>query len=461
MEEYSPTFVHVKGVDNVVADALSRLDTDQHPVDTDPEEQGLVMAYCMSVVDHNHAIDTPTGLDAAEQAICFASKSDKKIEAFPMHPELIAREQAKDKQVQKYAQRPEFRTRSVEGVRVVTYNNKIVVPKQLQARILAWYHLYLRHPGVTRMENTIKVAFWWERLGRDVAWYVRTCPTCQKNKQQRKKYGKLPLKEAEEPIPWKRVNVDLIGPLTVKTPNGKEHVLNALTMIDPATGWFEVAEVPTRHAETVAKVFDDTWLSRYPRPTYIGFDNGGENKGLFSEMVSNYGLKKKHSTPYNPQSNGIVERVHQVLNDILRTFELEERELDEHNPWMEFLSAAAFAIRATYHTTLQATPAQLVFGRDMLLPIVTQANWELIRQRRQEEMRRNNERENRSRIPHEYKVGEKILLCKEGKYRKLSAPRLGPHAIIAVYNNGTIRIQRGSARERANIRRVIPFVERE
>ena len=115
---------------------------------------------------------------------------------------------------------------------------------------------------------------------------------------------------------------------------------------------------------------------------------------MFKLLTVNYGLKCKATTAYNPQGNGIVERVHAVLNDILRTFELEKWELDEDNPWMEFLSAAAFAIRAMYHTTLQATPAQLVFGRDMLLLITTQANWELIRQRRQEEINGNNEREN-------------------------------------------------------------------
>ena len=227
-------------------------------------------------------------------------------------------------------------------------------------------------------------------------------------------------------------------------------------MIDPATGWFEVKEVSDRTAPCVASAFDDTWLSRYPRPRYIGFDNGGENKGLFDDLIKNYGLKRKPTTKYNPQSNGIVERVHAVLNDILRTFELEERELDERNPWDEFLSAAAFAIRATYHTTLEASPAQLVFGRDMMLPVAIQANWARIRQKRQDEIVRNNNRENRNRVPHEYHVGNNVLLRKEGILRKLASPRNGPYEITRVYNNGTVQIQRGPVSERVNIRRITP-----
>jgi hypothetical protein len=48
------------------------------------------------------------------------------------------------------------------------------------------------------------------------------------------------------------------------------------------------------------------WLSIYPRPEYIGFENGVEYKNVFEELVNNYGIKKKNSTPFNLQSNGII-----------------------------------------------------------------------------------------------------------------------------------------------------------
>jgi transposase len=67
------------------------------------------------------------------------------------------------------------------------------------------------------------------------------------------------------------------------------------------------------------------WLSRYPRPEYIGFDNGGEHKKGFQELVNNYGIKKKNSTPFDPQSNGMIERAHSTLNDSLRTAEVDGR----------------------------------------------------------------------------------------------------------------------------------------
>ena len=80
----------------------------------------------------------------------------------------------------------------------------------------------------------------------------------------------------------------------------EKHYLRAITMIDPATGWFEVKDITDASANTCMSAFDDTWLSRYPRPQFIGFDNGNEYKNVFREMCFNYGIKPKPSTTYNP-----------------------------------------------------------------------------------------------------------------------------------------------------------------
>jgi hypothetical protein len=135
--------------------------------------------------------------------------------------------------------------------------------------------------------------------------------------------------------------------------------------------------------------FDDVWLSRYPRPEYIGFDNGVECKNVFDLLVNNYGVNQSNSTPFNPQSNGITERLYSALNDALINAEVDGREFYETDPWGPFLSSDAYAIRSTFHTTLKATPGKLVFGRDMVLPIICVADWEEIEQR-QKEMAYNN-----------------------------------------------------------------------
>jgi hypothetical protein len=65
-------------------------------------------------------------------------------------------------------------------------------------------------------------------------------------------------------------------------------------------------------------------------------------------------------------------------------------------------------------------------------------------------MTHNNKRENNSRISHDYKVGNKLVLLKKpGKHLgKLEAPRTGPHTVTAIYINGTLCIQKGNVNER-------------
>jgi hypothetical protein len=100
------------------------------------------------------------------------------------------------------------------------------------------------------------------------------------------------------------------------------------------------------------------------------------------------------------------------------------------------------AIRSTYHTTLQATPCQLVFVRDMIHNIAFRANWDQIQKRKQDIINNSNQKENKSRIPYEYKVGDQVSLETPRILRKLSTPCTGPYPVTNVYKNGTIRIQK-------------------
>jgi hypothetical protein len=210
---------------------------------------------------------------------------------------------------------------------------------------------------------------------------VQSCPICQKNKRKNKKYGLLLPKEAESE-PWDRmVCIDLIGPYTVNKKKKKNLICKCVTMIDPATGWFEIHQYDDKRSITMANIAEQEWFSRYPWPTQITYDRGSEFIGAdFHKMIKNdYGIKGKPITVRNPQANTIVERVHQtIVGNIVRTFELENTYLDEEDPWKGMLSAAAFAIRSTFRTTLRKSSGQLVFGRDMILNIKHVANWELI-----------------------------------------------------------------------------------
>jgi transposase InsO family protein len=122
-------------------------------------------------------------------------------------------------------------------------------------------------------------------------------------------------------------------------------------MIDSITGWFEIQQYDDKKSVTVANIVEQEWLSRYPWPTQITFDRGSKFIGQdFQKMIKeDYAVKAKPITVRNPQASAIVERVHQVIGNIIRTFELESNYLDEDNPWKGILSATAFVVRSTSH----------------------------------------------------------------------------------------------------------------
>jgi transposase InsO family protein len=228
-------------------------------------------------------------------------------------------------------------------------------------------------------------------------------------------------------------------------------------MIDPVTGWFEMAQIANKTAAEVANVCEQAWLTRYPLPQKITLDRGTEFMAEFAQMVKNdYGVKLKPITTRNPQANAIIERVHQTIGNIIRTFNVQA--LDTNDPWSGVLTATMFAVRATVHTTLQASPMQLVFGRDAILNIQHITNWEHIRQRKQNRIDENNRRENAKRREHQYNIGDKILLTAR-KNSKHELEYEGPYEITQVNDNGTIRFQKGIINDVINIRRIKPFFE--
>jgi len=176
-------------------------------------------------------------------------------------------------------------------------------------------------------------------------------------------------------------------------------------MIDPASTWFEIAEISNKIAHTVAETVEQTWFSRYPWPTQIILDRGREFMGEFTQMIKeDYGLKRKPITARNAQANTIVERVHQTIGQMIRTFEVQEMD-NVNDPFKGVLTEISFAIRATVHTTLQSSPTQLVFGRDHMLNIKHEADWTSIKERQQKLIDKNNEVENRKRKKYTYEIG--------------------------------------------------------
>ena len=148
-----------------------------------------------------------------------------------------------------------------------------------------------------------------------------------------------------------------------------------LTMIDHSTTWCEASPLPNAFAATIADALIQTWICRYGVPLKLLSDHGPQfERALVDRISSRLGIRKIHTTPYHPSSNGKVERLHRFIIPAIATF--------VHNAqdrWDEFIDCALFAARTTrigpsLHSSMQLVlgitprlPADLLYGDPSLL----------------------------------------------------------------------------------------------
>jgi hypothetical protein len=213
-------------------------------------------------------------------------------------------------------------------------------------------------------------------------------------------------------------------------------------------------------AKETARVFDEQWLCRYPRPLHVIHDNGPELTGMeFQEMLSSYGIIAKPITTRNPQANAVLERVHGVVWNCIRAYEMDDPAVFEQpQPFNAICASVSWAINSTVQSATNATPAQLAFNRDMILPIDYQVHWPTILANRKKQMIRDNAKENAKRLDHEFKEGDQVMLKNDEQRRgKFDRRKFGPFTIQEVRSNGTVILNKGTYYETVNTRRIVPF----
>mmetsp|Transcript_8558 Transcript_8558/g.12210 ORF Transcript_8558/g.12210 Transcript_8558/m.12210 type:complete len:242 (-) Transcript_8558:219-944(-) len=240
-------------------------------------------------------------------------------------------------------------------------------------------------------------------------------------------------------------------------------------MVDELLRWLEIESITEKSSANIAELVDMQWFCRYPRPLYCIHDNGTEFTGKeFGKLLESYGICGKPTTVKNLQANAIIERVHLVLGEMCRAryvLKFEENEVNHvHEKLRRVMQSMAFAIRTTIHSTSGYSPAEMIFNRDMIIHTKSIVDWDMVRKRYRDGQIRNNDRENRSRIPHEYRIGDKVLVItkvinREGKVKGFR--HKGPFPVSKVFDNGTVEIKRRNYDEAINVRQLKLYNERE
>ncbi|KII66752.1 Retrovirus-related Pol polyprotein [Thelohanellus kitauei] len=155
--------------------------------------------------------------------------------------------------------------------------------------------------------------------------------------------------------------VDFTGPLPL-TRQGNRYII---CFIDHYSKWLEAIAVPNQIAELAAKALFSCVISRYGVPSKIISDQGTQFESLlFHHMCQMLGCEKLRTTPYHPATNGLVERANKSMKELLRTCVNEFG-----NDWDEKLDLVLYALRSAKHESTHFSPAKIVLGQDIKLPV--------------------------------------------------------------------------------------------
>lgn len=158
-----------------------------------------------------------------------------------------------------------------------------------------------------------------------------------------------------------RVAVDIVGPLPT-TAAGNRFICVAM---DYFTKWPEAYALPNHEATTVAEVLVEQFFSRFGVPGELHSDQGREfEAGVFQECCELLGSRKTRTTPLRPQSDGMVERFNRTLAQELAAFCR-----DGQTEWDRKLPLLLMAYRSAEHEATAYTPARLMLGREIRLPV--------------------------------------------------------------------------------------------
>jgi Integrase zinc binding domain len=242
---------------------------------------------------------------------------------YPLHSTTILAYQAQDPWCQDFVNTTNHKaeTREYKGARVYQIKQgekwRVLIPSNVLTNLIKWYHTISMHAGSSNLLQIMQGHFFHPQLKSNVERIVHSCATCQRAKAGSGEYGELAARDP--PLkPWLEVHVDCMGPWTF-TVAEKDHCFSALTCIDPASALLEVLLTANTTATHIARLFEQCWLARYPRPQYIVHNNGMEFIGIpFQRMLQSQGIQVNHISAYTPTANAYIERTHQALANALR-----------------------------------------------------------------------------------------------------------------------------------------------
>ena len=260
----------------------------------------------------------------------------------------------------------------VEGV--LLFEGRMVVPTPARQDVLGKVHAG-GHFGQKRTLQILRKSYFWVGMAQDTRMFCRNCLVCQQAKCSNQR--KVPLRE------FKMEGVgpcDLVAMDIATLPWSDDKFRYFLCIVDAFTRYIELIPLKDQSSASIVREFQRGWI----------FRGHGVPKGLLTDQAHNIdgtairalceelGIEKRHSSPYHPQGDGLVERAIGQAKQVARCLTL-DRSLPKES-WPEVLPEVAFYCNNAENSSTKFSPQLLMFGRQPVSPIdavavVTKSQW--------------------------------------------------------------------------------------
>ncbi len=353
---------------------------------------------------------------------------------------------------------------------------RIVIPRSLREDVLYANHDHILAGGHNSYETTMKKLrqrYYWYGMRVDVELWIRGCATCAETSKGTQKWPQAPLNPVLRGYRNQCIAIDMIGPLTKS--KGFQYIL---TIVDEFTRLIVAVPMGDISAKAVARQLLLRYILVYGVPDSLKTDWGTNFKSeLMDQVCEQLRIQREFSIPYQPSTNGKVERANRKLKIGLSKYCHKDP-----SKWSDVLPYLVFALNATPNAATGFSPYFLTFMEDAQVPgqvfyvdekqqqlgeyVQTmldtfQRAGEVARQMQKAAVRRQKDYFLKKRVSgSQLEVGQLVYLFRPNlaKSRKFRTIYAGPYRIIEKLSDTVFLVQKGKKQLKVHYNQLKPYV---
>lgn len=346
---------------------------------------------------------------------------------------------------------------------MIEHNNtkRIAVPESLRPKVLSDLHDDFSHPGRNKTIQLITRRYWWPKMIPEIKQYVSSCRTCQLVKQTKHPtIGKMQLPTSQlDPGDLVGLDTIVMGPAAR---NSKHQYIQVF--VDHASRYVWAYPTIKNTSSSVTNLIDKLMSSGVTIKKILTDNHKNFTSNEIKRCLNRHNIKHLLSTPYHPQTNGIVERFNGTLITKLRFVLLDHPK----RKWNTLLPKVVSDYNNTPHDVTGFTPAFLFFGKDSHPEPpsmeISEAR-KLAKSRTENSQNKRKERHDAIHPETSFKIGDQVIRIIPSNHPsviKTSQKYSGPYFIISQISDNTFDISETltGPTYRAHSSQLRPFVER-